>query len=110
MIRKAFKMKVYKQYHEEYKKRHDELWSEILKMLRDKGLISYSIFLEEETSVLFGYVEYKDEMQWNSIPDEEINRKWWDYMADIMDTNDDNSPITKDLLEVFHIEIGRAHV
>jgi len=104
MNRKAFKMKVYKQYHEEYKKRHDELWSEMLKMLRDKGLISYSIFLDEETSVLFGYVEYKDEMQWNSIPDEEINRKWWDYMADIMDTNDDNSPITKDLLEVLHIE------
>lgn len=33
-----------------------------------------------------------------------INRKWWDYMADIMETNPDNSPVAVDLQNVFHLD------
>ena len=29
--------------------------------------------------------------------DNAINRKWWDFMADIMETNPDNSPVSEDL-------------
>lgn len=33
-----------------------------------------------------------------------IVQKWWDYMADIMEVNEDNSPVTIPLPEVFHMD------
>jgi L-rhamnose mutarotase len=36
------------------------------------------------------------------LPSTPIVRKWWDYMADIMEVNPDNSPVCFPLAEVFH--------
>ena len=33
-----------------------------------------------------------------------IVQKWWAYMADIMDTNPDNSPVSIPLKEVFRMD------
>lgn len=34
----------------------------------------------------------------------EIVQKWWAYMADIMETNPDNSPVSIPLPELFYLE------
>lgn len=104
MVRKAFKMKLYQGMAEEYKKCHNNLWPEMKDMIHEYGGHNYSIFLDEETNVLFGYIELEDEALWNKSSDTEICRKWWDYMADIMDTNADNSPVSIDLRNMFYLE------
>ena len=48
--------------------------------------------------------EIEDEKKWSKSADIKINRKWWDFMADIMETNPDNSPVCKDLHPVFHLD------
>ena len=101
---KAFKMKLYEGYEKEYEKRHNELWPEMIDMIREYGGSNYSIFLDKETNILFGYIEIEDPEKWDQSADTAINRKWWDYMADIMETNPDNSPVTKDLKLLFHLE------
>jgi L-rhamnose mutarotase len=101
---KAFKMKLYEGKEKEYERRHNELWPEMIDMIHEHGGKNYSIFLDEETNVLFGYIEIEDPEKWNQSADTAINRKWWDYMADIMETNPDNSPIAKDLKPVFHLD------
>ena len=58
---------------------------------------NYSIFLDRETLTLFGYLEIEDEEKWNASAETAVCRKWWDYMADIMETNPDNSPVSIDL-------------
>lgn len=73
-------------------------------MIREYGGKNYSIFLDPETDVLYGYIELEDENRWDESADTQINRKWWDYMADIMDTNPDNSPVSRDLKLVFHLD------
>lgn len=103
MIRKAFKMKLYPNQQQEYQKRHDVLWPEMKELLLAQGAIDYVIFYDKETDILFGYLEIEDEARWDAVAKTEINQKWWDYMADIMETNPDNSPITKDLIEVFSL-------
>lgn len=103
MIKKAVRMKVYADKHEEYQKRHDTLWPEMEKMLRKYGCLSYTIWLDEETSTLFGYLEIENESKWSKVPETEINQKWWDYMEDVMETHPDNSPVTKDLRKVFEL-------
>lgn len=103
MIKKAVRMKLYPELKAEYAKRHNELWPEMRKMLNDHGAICYSIFFDPETDYLFGYLEIEDEAEWAKTADTEINRKWWDYMADMMETNSDNSPVTVNLEQVFEL-------
>ncbi|MFN7252671.1 MAG: L-rhamnose mutarotase [Anaerobacillus sp.] len=103
MIRKATIMKVNHDSFEEYKKRHDELWPEMAVMLKEHGSHNYSIFLDEETATLFAYVEIESEEKWDQVAKTDICQKWWAYMKDIMETNEDNSPVSKELQEVFYL-------
>ena len=101
---KGFKMKLFPGKEEEYIRRHNLLWPEMVDMIHSHGGKNYSIFLDRETLTLFGYIEIEDPQLWSQGADTAINRKWWDYMADIMETNADNSPVTVDLLTVFHLD------
>lgn len=103
MLRKASIMTVYKDKYEEYKRRHDQIWPEMAKELKAHGARNYSIFLDRGTGKLFAYVEIADEKLWAEMAQTAICRKWWDYMAPLMETNPDNSPVGIDLDEVFHL-------
>ena len=101
---KGFKMKLYPGMEEEYERRHNQLWPEMKEAIHKHGGRNYTIFLDRETMILFGSIEIESEEEWEKQTDEPINRKWWDFMADIMDTNPDNSPVSTDLHTVFHLD------
>jgi L-rhamnose mutarotase len=103
MQRIGFKMKLFKGKEEEYKKRHDAIWPELATLLKESGIQSYSIFLDEETGDLFGYLQVADEQQLKKLSEEPVMKKWWAYMKDIMKTNPDNSPVNIPLKEVFYL-------
>ena len=103
MQRVAFKMKLFKGYEAEYKKRHDEIWPELRVLLKETGIREYSIFLDIETNTLFGCLSVADTKKLNELPREPVIKKWWAYMKDIMETNGDNSPVTIPLKEVFYL-------
>lgn len=102
MIRNAFKMKLKAGFEAEYKKRHDEIWPELSAELTRAGVSDYSIFLDEETLTLFAVQKLTDTNTSDLLPETEIVKKWWSYMADIMEVNPDNSPVAITLKEVFH--------
>jgi L-rhamnose mutarotase len=104
MIRKAFLMQVNPDRHAEYERRHNPLWPEMAATLKAHGAHNYSIFLDARTNQLFGYVEIEDEERWNAIARTPVCRKWWAHMRDIMPSNPDNSPESRDLREVFHLD------
>ncbi len=104
MIRKAFVMSVDAGKEQEYERRHNPIWAELERTLKDHGVIRYSIFLHPATRQLFGYVEIEDEARWNAIAQTAICRKWWAHMTDVMPSNPDNSPKSVEIREVFHIE------
>ncbi|MCK5152992.1 MAG: L-rhamnose mutarotase [Spirochaetales bacterium] len=103
-MRIAFKMKLKPGFKEEYKKRHEELWPELKTLLKEQGVSNYSIFFDEETNILFGVQEQKGDSSSQDLGALEIVQKWWAYMADIMETNPDNSPVTVSLDKVFYME------
>jgi len=103
-MHKGFKMQLDPGMAQEYEKRHNELWPEMVEMIHAHGGKNYSIFLDADTNVLYGYIEIEDETLWKKGADTTINRKWWDFMADIMQTNADNSPIVHDLKLMFHLD------
>lgn len=102
MIRNAFKMKLKPGFEAEYKKRHDEIWPELAQELTRAGVSDYAIFLDEETLTLFAVQRLSDDHTSELLPETEIVRKWWKYMADIMEVNPDNSPVSRQLKEVFY--------
>ena len=103
MTRHAFKMQLKPGVVAEYKKRHDEIWPALAAELRAAGVSDYSIFLDEETLTLFAVQKLSDPNTAAQLPQTPIIRKWWDYMAPLMEVQPDNAPVTKPLKEVFHL-------
>ncbi|MCJ8508857.1 L-rhamnose mutarotase [Rhizobium lemnae] len=99
----AFKMKLNPGMHAEYKKRHDEIWPELVELLHQAGVSDYSIYLDPETNILFGVLSRPKDHGMASLPEHPVMKRWWAHMADIMETNPDNSPVAVDLVPVFYL-------
>jgi len=104
MKREAFKMYLKAGYEAEYEKRHNAIWPELKKLLKETGVSDYTIFWDKETNILYAYQIIDGDASSQDLGGNPIVQKWWEYMADIMDTNPDNSPISIPLKEVFHMD------
>lgn len=96
-------MKLKPGFADEYKKRHSEIWPELVALLKQNNVHDYSIFLDEETNILFAVQKVDGESGSQDMGSLDVVKKWWAYMADIMDTNPDNSPVSVPLREVFYL-------
>ena len=99
----AFKMKLFNGCEEEYKIRHDAIWPELKNLLKKTGIEDYSIFLDEETNILFGVLKVENALKLYELPRHPVMKKWWAYVKDLMETNPDNSPVSVPLKEVFYL-------
>ena len=104
MKREAFKMYLKPGCEEEYQRRHNAIWPELKALLSASGVSDYSIFWDKETNILFAFQNTSGEGGSQDLGDNPIVQRWWAYMADIMDTNPDNSPVSIPLDEVFHMD------
>ncbi|MDR3457917.1 MAG: L-rhamnose mutarotase [Verrucomicrobiae bacterium] len=104
MQRVAFKMQLKPGVVAEYKKRHDELWPELAAELKAAGVSDYSIFLDEDALTLFAVQKVSDGNTAAKLPDSPIVRKWWRYLAPLMETHPDHSPVASPLKEIFHLD------
>lgn len=103
MEKYAFKMKLNAGMRDEYKRRHDEIWPELVTLLKDAGVSDYSIHLDEETDVLFGVLWRTTPHGMDALPGHPVMQKWWAYMADIMQSHPNNEPVATPLVNVFHM-------
>lgn len=103
MQRHAFKMYLNPGQQAEYTRRHDQIWPELAGLLRDSGITNYSIHLDPETNILFGYLERREDHRMADLPQHPMMRKWWAHMGDIMRTNLDGSPLAVPLIETFYL-------
>ena len=104
MEKHAFKMRLNQGCEDEYRRRHDEIWPELVSLLKDAGISDYSIHLDRETNILFGVLWRSEDHQMDDLPAHDVMKKWWAHMADIMDSHSDNEPVVTDLATVFHMQ------
>ena len=99
----AFTMRLHPGQEAEYKRRHDEIWPDLVELLRDAGVSDYSIHLDRETSTLFAVLWRREDHGMDALPAHPVMRRWWDHMADIMETQPDGAPVAVPLETVFHL-------
>ncbi|MEO9515435.1 MAG: L-rhamnose mutarotase [Paracoccaceae bacterium] len=99
----VFRMRLHPGKRDEYKRRHDEIWPELVTLLKAAGVFDYSIHLDPETNLLIGVLIRPTDHGMDALPDHPVMQKWWAHMADLMETNDDNEPVALALPRVFHM-------
>ncbi|MCD7936662.1 MAG: L-rhamnose mutarotase [Tannerellaceae bacterium] len=104
MKREAFKMFLKPGCEAEYEKRHNQIWPELKQLLKESGVYDYSIYWDKDTNILFACQKVSGDSSSQDLGDNPIVQKWWAYMADLMETNPDNSPVSIPLPEVFYME------
>ena len=98
----AFKMQLKPGVIDEYRRRHDEIWPELSALLTAAGICDYSIFLDEDTLALFAVLKLREDNDRDALPDHPLMKKWWDYMAPLMEVEADNRPKDWSLPLIFH--------
>lgn len=99
----AFTMKLKPGVEAEYKRRHDEIWPELAAALTEAGIRDYSIYLDRASGTLFGIQKRIVGHSAAQLPELPVMQRWWTYMADLMETNPDHSPVVQSLEPVFHL-------
>lgn len=103
MEKYAFTMKLNRGQAEEYKRRHDAIWPELVDLLHEAGVSDYSIHLDEATGTLFGVLWRRDDHTMDRLPEHDVMQRWWQMMRDIMETKPDGEPVATPLKLVFHM-------
>ncbi len=98
-------MSVHSGQEKEYERRHHPIWRELEDTLLRHGVLTYSIFLDPASNDLFGYVEMESEDRWAAIAGTDVCKRWWASMKEIMPANPDDSPVSRELREVFHLAL-----
>lgn len=105
MERYAWKASVLEGQLAEYKKRHDNIWPELKQVLKDAGIVNYSIW--NVGSELFGYFEcvkgaaFAADYQAKSL----VVDKWNKYMRDVMIMEmDDATGAQPKMKEIFYMD------
>jgi L-rhamnose mutarotase len=100
----AFRMQLNPGQAEIYRQRHDDIWPELVTLLKNAGIADYSIFLHEPSLSLFAVLRRTSDHSMAALPQHAIMQRWWAYMADIMQTGDDNEPVVEPMERVFHLD------
>lgn len=100
----AFTMQLKPGVEAEYKRRHDEIWPDLSVALTEAGIRDYAIYLDRTTGTLFAVQKRIDGHTADALPALPVMQRWWAYMADLMETNPDHSPVVKPLERVFRTQ------
>jgi L-rhamnose mutarotase len=91
---------------DEYRRRHAEIWPDMLRALRDSGVVSYDIFLNERNRMVFGHL-FRRQAPDPDVREDPVIIRWRDFMADVLEMDGDR-PLREPLEHVFHMEFDEG--
>ena len=104
MIRRAFTMRLKPGALEEYRRRHDEIWPELVREIEASGIAQITTF--EADPVLFLYSEIADEQAWDRLWTGDLHMRWGEAFEHLMEIRDDGIVDSGALNEIFHLRTG----
>jgi L-rhamnose mutarotase len=100
----AFRMNLNPGQAEAYRKRHDDIFPDLVAALKDAGISDYTIWLDPESNALFGTLVRADGHRMDDLPRLDVMKRWWAHMADVMQTHPDNVPVQVQLIPMFELK------
>jgi L-rhamnose mutarotase len=85
-----------------YKEKHDNIWPEMLEVMKASGIRNYSIYRHGLT--LFAYLEREGAPPPPDDPADPVILRWWEMMEPYMECNPDGSPRQEPVEEMFHAD------
>lgn len=89
---------------DEYRRRHDQIWPELVTLLKASGIADYSIYLDAEHLVLFAVLRRAPGHTMADLASHPVMQRWWAHMADIMRSQPDGAPVVEPLPCLFHLD------
>lgn len=88
----------------EYKRRHDEIWPELVDAIKEAGCSNYSLF--RQGTQIVAYVECEPDAQtaFAKIGATEVNARWADWFEDVIVSLVDEQGNLRRLEEVWHLD------
>lgn len=102
--RRAFLMSIDPANKDEYEERMSQVSPALARVMKENGVVNYTIFLDPPSCLLFGHLEYETDEGLLNLTNTEECRQWWKDMSSYISSNPDHSPISFDLKEVFHLD------
>ncbi|MEJ5237797.1 MAG: L-rhamnose mutarotase [Limisphaera sp.] len=100
---RGFTMKLKPGCEAEYRRRHEALWPELAALLRESGISDYAIFLDRSTGTLFAVQKLAPGHDPARLRTHPVMRRWWDFMADLMEVHPDHAPVEGELELMFYL-------
>ena len=101
-MRSAWVMKLKPGQEAMYRQKHDEIWPEMVDLLRQQGIRNYTIYRHELT--LFAYFERDGAAPARAGEVDPVMLRWWKWMEPQMETRPDSSPTVELVEEMFRLD------
>lgn len=101
-MRSAWVMKLKPGQEAEYKRKHDEIWPEMVDLLKAQGVHNYSIY--RYGLLLFAYLEKPDGAPEQTDAANDVIRRWQKWMEPHMETLADARPVVEPVECVFRLD------
>jgi L-rhamnose mutarotase len=101
-MRHAWVMKLKPGQEAEYKRKHDEIWPEMVALLKSQGIHNYTIYRHGLT--LFAYYEKDGEALAIRREADPVELRWRKWMEPHMETLPDSTPVVEPVEEVFRLD------
>ena len=104
MERVCFTFSIYEGQEAEYKKRHDEIWPELVEVIKAAGMANYSLF--RRGTEIIAYVECTPDAAtcFAKVGESEHNTRWAEWFTDVIVTLTDENGELKRADEVWHLD------
>lgn len=86
----------------EYRRRHAEIWPEMVTALKASGIVHYDIYLHEPSSRVFGHILRTQPPPETAAPVDPVTLRWRLFMADVLEMDGDQ-PRRERIETVFHL-------
>jgi L-rhamnose mutarotase len=104
MERTCFTFEIYPGMEAEYKKRHDEIWPELVAAIQESGFRNYSLFRRDQQIV--AYVECHPDVAsaFAKLAGYESTARWGEWFEDVIVSLTDANGELMTLEEVWHLD------
>jgi L-rhamnose mutarotase len=88
----------------EYKRRHDEIWPELVEAIRDAGIHNYTLFRRGLQVIAYCECEPDAATAFARVGATDVNRRWAESFEDVIERLVDDQGRLMDAVEVWHLD------